>query len=171
MITVLVCTSGFAFAQEEETIPWNADRKLQWSDFKGSYFKTEWAAATTATSISYAFSSGEQNGQQFLEIKVDCEFFPQKSWYRPELCDSLILSHEQLHFDIAELHARKFRTWLAEFKFTENVKEEVRGIYKQILKDLSIFQNRYDRETNFSQDLQRQLQWNQDIAEELALEN
>jgi len=168
--TIFLCISGFLFSQEEETIPWRADRKLQWSDFKGSYFKTEWAAATTATGISYSFSSNEQNGHQFLEIQVQCVFLPQQSWYRPEVCDSVILSHEQLHFDIAELHARKFRKRLAEFRFTDNVQEEVRDIYKQILKELRIFQNKYDRETDFSKDLQKQLLWNRDIAKELVFD-
>lgn len=164
-----LCISGILFPQVE-TIPWSADRKLQWSDFKGSYFKTEWAAATTATGISYVFSANEQNGRQFLEIEVICEFFPQKSWYRPELCDSVILSHEQLHFDIAELHTRKFRKRLSEFRFSENVKEEVRNIYEQILQELRIFQNKYDRETDFSKDIQQQLLWNGAIAQELAFE-
>lgn len=167
MFLFFLCISGFVFSQEE-TIPWNADRKLQWSDFKGSYFKTEWAAATTATGIGYAFTANEQNGQQFWEIEVKCVFFPQKSWYRPEICDSIILSHEQLHFDIAELHARKFRKRLVEFPFTANVKEEVRDIYKQILKELLIFQNKYDRETDFSKDVQHQLLWNRSIAKELV---
>ncbi len=168
--SLFLCISGFLFSQEEETIPWSADRKLQWSDFKGSYFKTEWAAATTATGISYAFSSNEQNGQQYLEIEVQCVFLPQKSWYRPELCDSVILSHEQLHFDIAELHARKFRKSLAEFRFTNNVKDEVSDIYKQILKELRIFQNKYDWETDFSKDLRQQWLWNRSIAKELAVD-
>lgn len=49
------------FAQEsEEVIPWSADRKLKWSDFKGKFLKTEWAAATTASSISYSFSTYEK---------------------------------------------------------------------------------------------------------------
>ncbi len=171
LLTFFLCFTGFVFSQEEESVPWSADRKLQWSDFKGSYFKTEWAAATTATGISYAFSAKEQGGQQFLEIDVQCKFFPERSWYRPELCDSVILSHEQLHFDIAELHARKFRKRLAEFRFTDKVKEEVRDIYKQILKDLVMYQNRYDRESDFSKDFQQQLQWNRNIAAELEIEN
>ncbi|MGB6152535.1 MAG: DUF922 domain-containing protein [Pricia sp.] len=158
---------GQVFSQEEETIPWSADRKLQWSDFKGSYFKTEWAAATTATGISYAFTASKKGGQQVVEIEVQCVFLPQKSWYRPEVCDAVILSHEQLHFDIAELHTRKFRERLTSFKFTDNVKQEVKSIYLEILKELRSFQNKYDRETDFSKNLQQQLLWNRDIAAKL----
>ena len=164
---LFLCFTVFAFSQEEETIPWSAERKLRWSDFKGSYFKTEWAAATTATGISYAFTATEQGGQRVLDITVQCVFLPQKSWYRPEVCDAIILSHEQLHFDIAELHTRKFRKRLAEFQFTDKVKQEVKVIYIQILKELRAFQNKYDRETDFSKDVQQQLLWNRNIAAEL----
>ncbi|MDT7827564.1 DUF922 domain-containing protein [Pricia sp. S334] len=168
-ITVLVFLFFplFVSAQKEEAIPWSADRKLQWSDFKGSYFKTEWAAATTATGISYAFTTTEENGRQFLEIEVRCEFYPYRSWYRPEVCDANTLGHEQLHFDIAELYARLFRKRLGEASFTSDVKDEVKAIYKQILKELIAFQNKYDRETDFSKDVRQQRLWNRTIAEEL----
>lgn len=168
---LLVCGLGLfsiGVAQEEETIPWSADRKLQWSDFKGSYLKTEWAAATTASSISYQFSTFEKDGQLYADFKVGCEFYPKKSWYRPELCDSVILSHEQLHFDIAELYARKMRKRLAETKFTKNIREEVKAVYKNVLKELYIFQNKYDHETNFSRDLEEQQLWNKTIGEALS---
>lgn len=167
---LLAAASAFAQA-EEEIIPWSAERKLQWSDFKGRYLKTEWAAATTASSISYQFSTFEKDGQVYVDFKVGCEFYPNKSWYRPELCDSLILSHEQLHFDIAELHARKLRKRLAETQFTKNIKAEVKEIYKSIIKELYIFQNKYDRETNFSRDLKNQLFWNRMIADALTKNN
>lgn len=167
---ILAFYSACIFSQEEEVIPWSAERKLQWSDFKGSYLKTEWAAATTASSISYQFSTYEKDGQMYVDFKVGCEFYPQKSWYRPELCDSLILSHEQLHFDIAELYARKMRKRLADTQFTKNIKDEVKVIYKDILKQLYIFQNKYDHETNFSRDQQKQLLWNQTIAKALLEE-
>ncbi|KKM87994.1 hypothetical protein LCGC14_1263260 [marine sediment metagenome] len=161
LISVSVCS------QEEETIPWSSDRKLQWSDFKGSYFKTEWAAATTATGIGYSFTSTKQGAQQILAIEVQCVFLPKKSWYRPEVCNAFILGHEQLHFDIAELYARKFRKRLAAFNFTDNVKEEVKDIYKKILLELRSYQNKYDRETDFSKDFQQQLLWNQNIESAL----
>ena len=170
LIFFLSCIAQ-GFSQKEEIIPWSSDRKLQWSDFKGSYFKTEWAAATTATGISYGFSATEQDGKAILEIEVKCVFLPQKSWYRPEVCNDNILSHEQLHFDIAELFTRKFRKRLVEFEFTGDVKREVKDIYGQVLKELRVFQNKYDRETDFSKDVKQQLLWNRDIATALRQEN
>ncbi|MDO6810190.1 DUF922 domain-containing protein [Zobellia galactanivorans] len=168
--TVCLLGFGMVFSQEGEVIVWDADRKLQWSDFKGSYFKTEWAAATTASGISYSFTSFTKEGRLYLDFVVQSEFYPKKSWYRPELCDSIILGHEQLHFDISELYARKMRKRLAQTQFTMNAKAEVRAIYKAILKELGNFQNKYDRETNFSRNLEKQVLWNRRIKAALKEE-
>ncbi len=156
-------------AQEPDAILWNLERKLTWDDFKGRPFKTAWAAAITASGISYSFSSVQEDGRLTLDITINSYFYPEESWYQPKLCDSLILSHEQLHFDIAELFARSMRKRVAETTFTKDVKAEVKEIYKQILRELGTYQKKYDFETNFSRNTQKQLQWNQEIKE--ALEN
>ncbi|MBG47216.1 MAG: DUF922 domain-containing protein [Pseudozobellia sp.] len=168
-IAFLFLACGNSFAQGE-IIPWSADRKLKWSDFRGTYLKTEWAVATTASSISYRFSTQEKEGQWYVNFEVGCEFYPDKSWYKPDQVDSVVLSHEQLHFDISELYARKLRKRLSETQFTSNIKEEVKTIYQKLLKELYVFQNKYDRETNFSRDGKQQLIWNDMIAKALKEE-
>lgn len=163
----LILLSWFCAAQEEDAILWDASRPLSWSDFKGKPFKTAWAAATTASGISYEFNSSERESGYELHFRVYTYFYPEKSWYQPKLCDEVILSHEQLHFDISELYARKMRKILTETTFTSNVKEEVQAIYHRILKELSAFQDRYDKETNFSRNLQQQEIWNMAIKKAL----
>jgi len=158
---------GTVFSQEEETIPWNTDRKLQWEDFKGRPFKTAWAAAVTASGITYEFSSTETDGKLALDIEISTHFYPAESWFQPDLVNGVILSHEQLHFDISELFARKMRKKVAETTFTSNVKAEIKKIYRDILKELSAFQKKYDFETNFSRNIEKQLQWNQEIQKAL----
>ncbi len=163
--------AGPVCAQEEGSIIWSADQKLQWHDFKGRPFITAWASAVTASGIAYQFSSMEEDGKQLLNIDIHAYFYPDGSWYQPKLCDEFILAHEQLHFDISELYARKMRKIVSETRFTANVKEEVRAIYKQVLKELGIFQNKYDYETNFSRNVEKQLQWNRDIGAALREPN
>jgi predicted secreted Zn-dependent protease len=80
----------------------------------------------------------------------------------------VVLSHEQLHFDISELFARKMRKIMAETRFTSNARAEVKAIYKKVLQDLSAFQSLYDHETNYSRDHQKQLAWNNKIKEALS---
>ncbi len=165
---VLFCGLFLCFdQQEEEAILWTPTTQLGWNDFKGRPTNNR-AAAITASGISYRFSSLSKGDVVQLDFTVNSYFYPNQSWYRPDLCDSVILGHEQLHFDISELYARKMRKQLNETRFTKNVKAEVRAIYKTITKELNDFQNRYDSETNFSRNREQQLLWNAKINEALG---
>ena len=104
-------------------------------------------------------------------MEVDCTvgayFYPESSWHRPEVANANILSHEQLHFDISELFARKMRSKIKVFRFTSEVKAEMKGIYEEILRELRDFQTKYDDETNYSRDVEKQNEWNSMISEAL----
>lgn len=155
-------------AQElQEQLLWSKERQLSWSDFNGKVPKASVSAATTTSGISYSYKANLLHHEVALDFEVNAYFYPNQSWYKPDVCDSLILSHEQLHFDISELYARKMRIELNKTTFTKNVKAEIRKIYKQILKDLSAFQDRYDWETNFSRNVKAQQKWNKRIQEAL----
>ncbi len=81
---------GALNAQEEyETIAWSEDRKLTWEDFKDKAPKNAIAAATTASGITYQFSTSGTKDKMVLDYEVSTFFYPNKSWYQPQLCDSL----------------------------------------------------------------------------------
>ena len=170
-ITSILCflvLGQIACAQEiEEGMLWNANRKLTWADFKGKIPPAANPAATTASGISYKYSANLIHHEVHLDFEVNAFFYPNESWYKPDVCDDLILSHEQLHFDIAELFARQMREKLAKTSFSNNVKAEIREIYKNTLQELRKFQERYDWETNFSRNREKQLEWNKKIAQAL----
>lgn len=150
---------NLSFSQEE-AIPWSAVNKLQWTDFKGTPPRGTDAAATTASGVSYSFSANtDQQGNAVVDYQVMAYFYPNESWYKPSLSSDLILGHEQLHFDLAELYARKMRDRLSKMKFTKNVKKEIRQVYKETIKALQDHQKKYDRETNFSRNKSQQLLW------------
>ena len=168
--TLLFFMALSGFSQElDESYLWDPQKKLKWSDFRGRIPPDVIPAATTASGISYRYSANLRHHEVELDFEVSAFFYPNESWYRPEVCDDLILSHEQLHFDIAELYARKMRFRLERTAFSENVKEEIRDIYQEILKELKEFQEKYDWETNFSRNREAQLRWNSRIAEALEL--
>lgn len=158
---------SFHSEQDYETILWNANKRLSWSDFKEKKPLNARAAAITASGITYQFSTSGTSDNIEIDFEISTHFYPNKSWYQPELCDDVILGHEQLHFDISELYARKMRKRLANTKLTKNVKAEVKSIYREILKELDDFQNAYDDETNFSRNLEQQLIWNEKITKAL----
>lgn len=168
-IGFVLCIGFFGYSQEvQEAIPWSSERRLSWKDFKGPIPPDAVPAATTASGISYKYSANLLHHEVKLDYEVRAYFYPNESWYKPNVCDDLILSHEQLHFDISELYARKMRLILSRTSFTEDVKAEVRQIYEDILKELSDFQEKYDWETNFSRNRPAQLEWNARIAEALS---
>lgn len=167
-IACLLLFSFLGFAQEiEEGFLWDEKRRLTWADFRGKVPPAAVPAATTASGISYKYSANLIHHEVELDFEVSAYFYPNESWYKPEVCDDLILSHEQLHFDIAELFARKMRDKLRRTSFSDNVKEEIRDIYADILKELEEFQDQYDWETGFSRNAKKQLEWNKKIAKAL----
>ncbi|WP_420399128.1 DUF922 domain-containing protein [Flagellimonas sp.] len=173
-INAIICLLLFGFlgwGQEiEEGILWDASKRLSWSDFKGKVPPAAEPAATTASGISYRYSANLIHHEVKLDFEVNAYFYPNESWYKPEVCDELILSHEQLHFDIAELFARKMRNKLRRTSFSDNVKQEIRDIYQDILQELQDFQDQYDWETGYSRNAKKQLEWNRKIAKALSEE-
>ena len=158
---------GFYPVQEYDSISWS-EKKLTWKDFKDEPPLSDRVAATTASGISYQFSTSGTRNSYKVDFEISTHFYPNKSWYKPELCDEVILGHEQLHFDISELFARKLRKELSETTFThENVKKKIKSLYNRNNKELSDFQNRYDEETNFSRNRDQQVIWNKKIEEAL----
>lgn len=172
-IIFIGCFLFFGFlglAQEiEEGVPWDADKRLTWADFKGKVPPAVESAAITASGISYSYSANLLHHEVKLDFEVNAYFYPNESWYRPELCNENTLAHEQLHFDITEVFARKMRERLRRTTFSDDVKAEVRKIYNEILVELQKYQEQYDWETNFSRNREKQMEWNQKIAESLKI--
>ncbi len=164
---ILFSIISIASRGQEEVINWHPDVLLDWADFKGKPDDNSIIAATTASGISYEFNAFERDGYYEVEYEVETSFYPMQSWYRPHMSNDLVLSHEQLHFDISELFARKMRKKIDNTRFTKNVKQEIRVIYKDIIKELADFQEKYDRETDFSRNREAQLRWNREIKEAL----
>ena len=166
-ITTIACVLLLGFlgwGQEiEEGVPWSKEDRLTWSDFRGKVPPAAVPAATTASGISYSYTANLIHHEVHLDFKVHAFFYPRESWYKPEQCDEITLSHEQLHFDIAELFARKMRHRLQNTSFSDNVKAEIRKIYKETLEELQKFQELYDWETDFSRNRGKQLEWNRKV--------
>ncbi|WP_286813481.1 MULTISPECIES: DUF922 domain-containing protein [unclassified Maribacter] len=163
-LLIVLC---IASVQGQEEVEWSPEFRFTWKDFKGKVPSGSGAAATTASGISYDFSTFYENGEMQVDFNVYAYFYPTKSWYKPKICNEVTLLHEQLHFDITELYARKLRVKLANATFTDNVKEEVRKLYRSTIRQLNDFQNKYDAETNYSRNLPVQERWVKEIGEAL----
>lgn len=148
------CLSTVAQSNNEELIHWNASQKLTWTDYKGKVRSGSDAAASTATylGIEYNFT---RNG---FDYKITCSFSKTKSWGLHKT--DYILAHEQGHFDIAEIYARKLNKLMSEYVFNKNTfKDDLRKLYLSLTTEKDAFQNQYDDETNHSINTVKQTEW------------
>ena len=148
--------------KNEELIPWKENKKLTWADYKGKVRTGTDAAASTATylGIEYNFN---KNG---FDYKITCSFSKTKSWGLHKT--AYILSHEQGHFDIAEIFARKLNKRMSEYVFNKNTfKDDLKDLYMKLTTEKDGFQNEYDKETNHSINKVKQAEWLKKIEDEL----
>lgn len=155
-------------AQKEPTIAWDKNTPLTWADFKDTPNANTDAAALTASGITFGFSIQRTDGiPTSFKTTVECLFYPNKSWYRPDVSNAHILKHEQMHFNITELHTRLFRQQLRKVRVSSNLRNELNALYKSINETLAVMQNQYDAETNHSINKEKQKEWETFILTEL----
>lgn len=154
--------------QDGPTIAWNASKKVTWNDFKGTPDRDDDVIAVTASGLSFGYSTKRySSGRIDYDFNVTAHFYPDKSWYKKELSTDHTLAHERLHFDITELHARKFRQRVRNTKFTANIEREMDQINQQINQDLRAMQQLYDKESEHSRNLDMQKVWQRYVEEQL----
>lgn len=95
--------------EESDIIVWSNDRKLIWEDFTGIPDTTESHPILTTVAVTSSVIKFEYDTKNNMVIKYKLEpiFIKSKSWTITN--DIRVLAHEQLHFDITELYARKIR--------------------------------------------------------------
>jgi hypothetical protein len=161
LIGLLLCAANADLvAQEdpEDRIAWSASRKLTWTDYKGSPDPSISAAASTTTYLSIEYEI--ENGK--LRYYISSTFSPKRSWVRHQT--DHVLGHEQGHFDIAELYARRLHQRMLNYTFDRsNFREKLEEIYQTIQKEKDDLQNQYDRETDHSRNEAQQKAWEEKI--------
>jgi predicted secreted Zn-dependent protease len=151
----------FSHVQSDEgLIDWSSQRRLTWDDFTGTPNANATNAALTSSSIKVEFGYNQTR----LRYTIRCRFSKALSWGRVK--NDYILGHEQGHFDIAEIHARKLNKALKEYKFnSKTVSDDVNRIYEKIMSDHQELQQQYDQETDHSRKFPEQGEWEEKIQE------
>jgi len=143
-------------------IPWSTARKLTWSDFKGDPDPHSPNAALTSSNINIDFGYNDTG----FQYSIRCVFDKTRSWVRIPTDD--VLAHEQGHFDIAEIYARRLNKALAGYRFnTQTVSKDVNDIYGNMMKEHRQTQVQYDQETDYSRNRVKQAEWLKKIAADL----
>jgi len=157
-------------------ICWQPNRKLRWRDFQASAPPADARtpphtrlAACCASEIAVLPYRDEHDR---ATLRVESFFVKSRSWVRDSLgpASRQHLAHEQLHFDITELFARKIREKIAQqYAGTRpdnglDLQDEI----SRLLNEHNEFDQRYDRETHRDASPWLLQRWQALVARELA---
>ncbi len=141
-------------------VHWCENDQLTWTDFKG---KPGGHAHHALTAYEIGFNVSMKGND--IQFEVTCDFPKYKSWVKPGKANPKLLKHEQLHFDIAEIHARKLRKELQATHITlQNLERKADELYQSNWDKLNSMQNAYDRETDHSIIVVKQKEWEERVA-------
>jgi predicted secreted Zn-dependent protease len=167
LLIIAVCTAAKTQGPTGKSmLEWNEFYTLSWEDFKGKPTEESIGDAGTAVRIK----AKPYYVDNKLKYNVNAYFNRDKSWATdrsPEL-----LKHEQLHFDIAELYARKIRKRISDLS-SEGVKDidTYNAEIRALLDESNERDRQYDAETLHGAISKKQVHWEQMVKEELQALN
>ncbi len=166
-----------------QTILWSPERKLVWDDFQGVLDKKvllanglEAPKARRDSSKSYSYSEAAAycshaimfNSTQTRDsiiFEVKNVFNKEKSW--KSTTTDHILNHEQRHFDLGEVFARRFRKYIIDSLTVKNM-SKVNTIFNRFMQADKDEQLRYDSITAHSENIIMQEVYNKRIDSMLS---
>ncbi len=153
-------------ATSPDIIYWSSDYKLTWDDFEGDpNYKHNYKDISAITVSGIVDYRGCEDGKIIYMIK---SYFEKKnSWVKLSGRNAHTLAHEQMHFDITELYARKLRKALSERAFSCGQEADFENFVNNFLKGWQKMQEQYDIETGYSNKKEQQRVWNRRIKAEL----
>jgi hypothetical protein len=170
---------SFSSLNDPRFIEWKQDHKLMWSDFMGNFDSKLFSTGTRSSDRivqqgdstftyhtemdAYCYHQISFNSNYFgdtIAFDVKTLFDRTKSWTQTN--STYILNHEQRHFDLAELHARKFRKYLMDSVHSFDPKK-MQSDFQRYSNIMEQDENNYDALTQHSIDVNEQERFNQSI--------
>lgn len=147
-----------------QNIYWNKDFILNWEHFKITDKARPVEAAKAYLGIKL-FKIRTLNWSNKSEFTAVAYLSIDSSYYVPSKINELILQHEQTHFDITELYARKLRRILSQKKFIYDF--DAKMIFNFIFIEHNKTQIEYEIDTSFGNKKNMQNYWANKIKLEL----
>ncbi|MFV0606105.1 MAG: DUF922 domain-containing protein [Niabella sp.] len=174
MLSVIALTMH-AQKNKAAILYWQPDYVLQLTDFiivadDDSKIKNH-NQAITRTGITYSLTSNPATRSFTVQLYATMhrKFSYIKKGVLKVAASGLenLLSHEQLHFDISELYARKAVRALSSKKFSKNYAKEINLIVQEFFNQAKQYQIQYDTETANGTNKTTQQDWNDRIRKQL----
>lgn len=166
IVGIFMIILGSSADSNNDVIYWSPNYKLNWDDFAGNpRFDYESISALTSSGIIHY--KGCKDGE--ITFKVQAYFEKNESWVKEEARTDHHLTHEQIHFDITELAARRLRKSLKKRKFKCGEEEEFEIFVSTFIENWRVEQKTYDFESQHSLDKEQQKEWFYKVQMELSL--
>lgn len=171
LLILMLMNSFVLFSQnapfKQDSITWDINYKLKWSDFTGNEdASSSWMAGCAASIYVKGF---RENG--LPNFSVNNSFIKNEAWTK-DTTSVKMLRHEQLHFDIAEVFTRKIR------KAVDSLRQkDVKAVavysekIQKLLKMRNETDNLYDEQTSHGINDNAQFDWSRKILKELEALN
>lgn len=165
LMAMLLSIASYSPSFLPNEIVWSNTYKLSWEDFSGEPNYRHRSDALTSSSIYFGYRF---DGKRTYDVEVYASFFKDKSWIKEESPNGYLLRHEQGHFDLTEIYARKLRKELTRYAQNgRSLEKNYDRIFDKYFQLLEKEQDAYDHETHHSLDRSTQQKWDKYISDEL----
>ncbi|MCW3094073.1 MAG: hypothetical protein JWP81_5142 [Ferruginibacter sp.] len=148
---------------DSNLIQWDSIDKIKWENFL-SKNDSSLSAAESNTFIQPKFYLRADS----VFCRIISFFNPNKSWKKEQILNANYgLNHEQIHFDITEIFARRIRKQIINSKTSEQNEYTIQKIYQENVIACNYFQDLYDSETEHSLNRLNQDKWNKKVKESI----
>ena len=166
LLCCLIASSLVVHSQEKcsDSLVYWSSRKLKWSDFpiRNGILENIRGEAISSCKVRASLIFDDS----LATYEISTVFEKHNSWIigiqEPEL-----LNHEQLHFDIVELYARKIRKSIINKVTLGYSQEDVGKSIALLIAEISKIQDDYDKETLHGENMENQSKWEDEIERSL----
>jgi hypothetical protein len=150
------------FAQVDSNLKlYDVDSTLSWDDFRMQYSPN--AKYVAEVEVNFNISTRPTRFRDSVITEIHAYLDPDSSYVKPGRQTDSLLRHEQGHYQIAEIYARKLRKTISEMKYCPTYTDSVVRLYKSLHVEYRKFQVAYDVQTNHSLNRPQQAIWNMKI--------
>ena len=175
-------------ASAPDDLPWAVDRPLIWDDFRGPVDSGTAPdnVASTAASLGWSYALHVEHDAEHCvylisAVETQAVFDRARSWVRPGHATAPVLTHEQGHFDIAQIFKLEFDARARELLDSPlgctgdsgdtavadadaKAKATIQRLADSIWQDYLAAQELYDERTEHGLDAGEQARWTARIA-------
>ncbi|MBK6987071.1 MAG: DUF922 domain-containing protein [Bacteroidetes bacterium] len=95
-----------------------------------------------------------------LFVNFDACFIKGSSWVKEDKLQDSLLLHEQYHFNICEVYARRLKSRLMQLELKPmQVEKQIKAVFNEVWSAYVLAQNEYDEETQHGLITENQNEW------------